>query len=50
MIGSWALVYLAVLLPGVTWFKGNPAWWLPGAVAVAVPSLLMARLTARRTA
>jgi hypothetical protein len=47
MIGSWTLTYMAVLFPGVTWFRGEPAWWLPGAVAVAIPSLVMAWLTAR---
>ncbi|MFI0357106.1 hypothetical protein [Actinomadura sp. 9N407] len=50
MIGSWALIYSAVLVPGITWFEGELAWWLPGAVAVAVPALLMAYLTARRAA
>ncbi|MEW2353794.1 hypothetical protein [Spirillospora sp. NPDC029432] len=50
MIGSWTLVYFAVLFPGVNWFRGDLAWWLPGSFAVAVPPLLMAYLTARRAA
>ncbi len=50
MIAAWTLVYFAVLFPGVTWFEGDLAWWVPGAVAVAVPSLLAAYLTARRAA
>lgn len=48
MIFAWTVLYLAVLLPGVSWFRGDLAWWLPGAVAVALPGLIGAYLAARR--
>jgi predicted ferric reductase len=48
MIAAWALVYMAVLIPGSARFEGEPAWWLPGSVAVALPPLLSAYMTARR--
>lgn len=50
MIGTWAVLYAAVLVPGVTVFRGEPAWWIPGAVAVSLPGFACAFWTARRTA
>jgi hypothetical protein len=48
MILAWALLYQAVLFPGVFWFQGDLTWWLPGAVVVALPGLVGAYLEARR--
>ncbi|WP_043265556.1 hypothetical protein [Streptomyces sp. CT34] len=48
MIILWGLLYLAVLLPGTFWFKGAAAWWVPGAVVVALPGLIGGYLEARR--
>lgn len=48
MILVWTLLYIAVLFPGTRWFSGEPAWWLPGAVVVALPGLVGAYLAARR--
>ena len=48
IIGAWAAIYVAVLIPGSTAFAGEPAWWLPGTVLAAVPSLAGAWLEARR--
>ncbi|MFF2548040.1 hypothetical protein ACFVUY_36510 [Kitasatospora sp. NPDC058063] len=46
MIVCWALVYVAVLVPGLAVFRGQMAWWVPGAVAVALPGIIVARLDA----
>ncbi|MFG2531517.1 hypothetical protein [Streptomyces sp. NPDC048516] len=48
VIASWGLLYSAVLVPGLTWFQGDPAWWGPGALVVALPGLMSAYLEARR--
>lgn len=48
MILAWAVLYQAVLMPGVLWFEGDLRWWLPGAVVVAAPGLVGAYLEARR--
>lgn len=44
----WALLYVTVLVPGVCWFEGVAAWWVPGAVVVALPGLIGGYLEARR--
>lgn len=49
MIGTWGVLYAAVLIPGLTVFRDEPAWWLPGAVAVSLPGFVCALWTARRT-
>jgi hypothetical protein len=48
VIGTWAVLYVAVLMPGVIWFEGELAWWLPGAVLVSLPALVGAHLEGRR--
>ncbi|MFI5526608.1 hypothetical protein [Streptomyces platensis] len=48
MIMLWALLYLAVLIPGVMWHQGAASWWVPGAVVVALPGLIGGYLEARR--
>ncbi|WP_406478783.1 hypothetical protein [Streptomyces platensis] len=48
LIMVWALLYLAVLFPGVTWHQGAASWWVPGAVVVALPGLIGGYLEARR--
>ncbi|GGU48050.1 hypothetical protein GCM10010211_10270 [Streptomyces albospinus] len=48
MVGAWALLYAAVLVPGFIWFQGVAGWWMPGAVAVALPGLIGGYLEARR--
>ncbi|MFF4606986.1 hypothetical protein ACFY12_30170 [Streptomyces sp. NPDC001339] len=48
LIGTWALLYNAVLIPGCIWFPGVAAWWVPGALVVALPGLIGAYLEARR--
>ncbi|TNY37871.1 hypothetical protein EIO00_06400 [Thermomonospora catenispora] len=48
VIGVWATVYAVVVTVGVTAFDGDLRWWLPGAVAVALPALIGARLEGRR--
>ncbi|MFE4018525.1 hypothetical protein [Streptomyces sp. NPDC059101] len=47
-VGAWALLYAAVLVPGFICFQGAAAWWMPGAVAVALPGLIGGYLEARR--
>ncbi|MFE1765066.1 hypothetical protein ACWDBF_33765 [Streptomyces angustmyceticus] len=48
MIALWGLLYGVVLAPGTMWFPGNLAWWVPGALVVALPGLIGAYLEARR--
>ncbi|WP_159471364.1 hypothetical protein OG879_21885 [Streptomyces caniferus] len=48
MMTCWGLLYGAVLIPGTMWFPGDPAWWVPGALVVALPGLIGAYLEARR--
>lgn len=48
LIISWGLLYFAVLFPGLTWFAGVAAWWVPGAVVVALPGVIGGYLEARR--
>lgn len=48
MIFTWAVLYQAVLFVGMFRFKDNPAWWLAGAVVVALPGLIGAYLESRR--
>ncbi|MFE0377672.1 hypothetical protein ACFW1M_19270 [Streptomyces inhibens] len=48
MIIAWGLLYAAVLVPGSIWFPGVVAWWVPGAVVVALPGLIGGYLEARR--
>ncbi|MYT30204.1 hypothetical protein GTY73_15545 [Streptomyces sp. SID8354] len=48
MMGAWGLLYGAVFIPGLIWFQGVVAWWVPGAVAVALPGLIGGYLEARR--
>ncbi|MER6048693.1 hypothetical protein K2224_09025 [Streptomyces sp. BHT-5-2] len=48
LIGTWGLLYGAVLVPGVMSFPGDATWWVPGAVAVSLPGLIGGYLEARR--
>ena len=48
IIGSWTALYLAVLFLGTAWFEGDLAWWLPGALVVALPGLIGAYVEVRR--
>ncbi|MFE6687200.1 hypothetical protein ACFVFQ_12050 [Streptomyces sp. NPDC057743] len=48
MIGTWGLLYAAVLALGIIFFPGVAAWWVPGAVVVALPGLIGGYLEARR--
>ncbi|WP_438486564.1 hypothetical protein [Streptomyces sp. S186] len=48
MMGFWGLLYGAVFIPGLIFFQGVAAWWVPGAVAVALPGLIGGYLEARR--
>lgn len=45
---AWFAVYCAVLIPGVSWFHGQLAWWLPGGVVVSLPCFVAAYLEQRR--
>ncbi|KUL34961.1 hypothetical protein ADL22_29125 [Streptomyces sp. NRRL F-4489] len=48
LIASWGVLYGVVLAAGIAFFPGVAAWWVPGAVAVALPGLIGAYLEARR--
>ncbi|MFG2286450.1 hypothetical protein ACGFOU_10365 [Streptomyces sp. NPDC048595] len=48
LIIAWALLYGAVLAPGMIWFQDAAAWWVAGALAVALPGLIGGYLEARR--
>ncbi len=45
--GATALVYLVVLFLGLARPPGDPAYWIPAAVVVAIPSLIAAVLAGR---
>jgi hypothetical protein len=48
IIGSWAVIYAVVLVPGFVLFAHNPAWWIPGGLAAAAPFFLGTYLERRR--
>lgn len=48
MIIACGVLYGAVLTPGTIWFPGVAAWWVPGALVVALPGLIGGYLEARR--
>ncbi|BDM72980.1 hypothetical protein HEK616_64670 [Streptomyces nigrescens] len=48
LIIAWGLLYNAVLVPGLIWFRGVTAWWVAGAVLVALPGLIGGYAEARR--
>ncbi|MGG2465936.1 hypothetical protein ACO0M4_40285 [Streptomyces sp. RGM 3693] len=48
LIVTWGLLYAAVLVPGMMFFQGVAAWWVPGAVVVALPGLIGGYLEARQ--
>ncbi|MCR8576922.1 hypothetical protein GTW98_29415 [Streptomyces sp. SID8375] len=48
LITVWALLFLAVLIPGTLWHQGAASWWVPGAVVVALPGLIGGYMEARR--
>ncbi|WP_030809254.1 hypothetical protein [Streptomyces sp. NRRL S-337] len=48
LIIAWGLLYNAVLVPGMIWFQGVTAWWVAGAVLVALPGLIGGYAEARR--
>ncbi|MEV0371010.1 hypothetical protein AB0I10_14430 [Streptomyces sp. NPDC050636] len=48
LIVVWGLLHVAVLSPGLIWFEGVAAWWVPGALVVALPSVIGGYLEARR--
>lgn len=45
---AWAIVYVAVLVPGFMVFSHNPVWWVLGGLAAASPFLVGAYLELRR--
>ncbi|MFD0168412.1 hypothetical protein ACFVJH_30365 [Streptomyces decoyicus] len=48
LMGVWTLLYVGVLLLGFGYFPGAVAWWVPGALVVALPGLIGSYLEARR--
>lgn len=48
MIAVWGLLFPGVLVVGLEMFPGQLAWWVLGAVVVALPGFVSAYLTARR--
>ncbi|ANZ16999.1 hypothetical protein ACH4YO_37160 [Streptomyces noursei] len=48
LIGTWALLYSAVLWLGLVFFRGDASWWVPGAVVVSLPGLIGGYLEARK--
>ncbi|MBE3000509.1 hypothetical protein IDM40_17630 [Nocardiopsis sp. HNM0947] len=42
MIAGWAVLYTVALNVGLRAFPGDPAWWVPMAVATAVPPWVLA--------
>ncbi|MFC4563986.1 hypothetical protein ACFO4E_19160 [Nocardiopsis mangrovi] len=47
---AWGAIYMVVLMGGTGGFKGDLAWWVPGALLTAVPPLVAAAVSARRPA
>ncbi|MFI0908109.1 hypothetical protein ACH4TE_32040 [Streptomyces sioyaensis] len=48
LIIVWGLLYGGVLSAGLIWFPGVVAWWVPGALLVALPGLIGGYLETRR--
>ncbi|MEU5544939.1 hypothetical protein AB0G85_21475 [Streptomyces sioyaensis] len=48
LIIVWGLLYGGVLSAGLIWFPRVVAWWVPGALLVALPGLIGGYLEARR--
>ncbi|MFD9209756.1 hypothetical protein ACFVZM_26215 [Streptomyces sioyaensis] len=48
LITVWALLYGGVLSAGLIWFPGVVAWWVPGALLVALPGLIGGYLETRQ--
>ncbi|WP_246430330.1 hypothetical protein [Streptomyces rectiverticillatus] len=48
MFGCAGLLHAAVITPGTIWFRGDLAWWIPGAAVVALPGLIGAWREAQR--
>lgn len=48
MIAAWSGVYTLTVVVGATAFPGEMLWWTPGALASAVPPLVVAYLALRR--
>lgn len=48
LLTAWGLLYGGVLSGGLIWFPGVVAWWVPGALLVALPGLIGGYLEARR--
>ncbi|MEV0401860.1 hypothetical protein [Actinoallomurus sp. NPDC050550] len=47
-LGASTMLYIVTLFTGTSHFEGDPAWWLPGAVVVALPAFIGAYVAARR--
>lgn len=47
-LASWFAVYCAVLFPGMAWFPGELAWWLPGGILTSIPCFVTAYREAQR--
>ena len=47
MILGWAVLYSVALLVGRNFFPGEPAWWVPMAVATALPPWALTVYTLR---
>ncbi|MEV6566519.1 hypothetical protein [Streptomyces kronopolitis] len=48
LVTAWGLLYGGVLTVGLIRFPGVVAWWVPGALLVALPGLIGGYLEARR--
>lgn len=49
VIGTWALLWGVTVIVGSFYFQQRPAWWVGGGLAMAVPCVVGAVLTRRRT-
>jgi len=47
-IGVWAAIYVAALVIGMSVFPAEPAFWIPAAIASALPGLWFVVVGARR--
>ena len=49
VIGAWAVLWGVTVIVGSSRYQGQPAWWVPCGVAMAVPCLVGAWVAHRRT-
>lgn len=48
-MGVWGVLYAVALFVGMYAFPGEPAWWVPAALACAAPPLAAAHVSLRRS-